>query len=551
MSRFNKAVALGVRSPVATIEAPIRTALGGQGYERTPQSELFLLAVSSMSDPKGAFHEDGRARDARFTELVKAVSTDTAWITGFIGYLRNEANIRSAAIVAAADAVKHRLSLGIQGNRQIISAALQRADEPGEMLAYWFATYGRNVPKPVKRGIADALDRMWNERSYLKWDTDSKAFRFADVLQICHPHSEKQWQNALFKFSLDNRYGANETPEILGMIRARKALMEMPVPERSQVTAGQLQEAGMTWESFAGWKQSAMDGPSWDKIIPSMGIFALVRNLRNFDAAKISRTSVRLIEDKLTDPAEIARSRMFPMRFLNAYRAVEESDTVTAWGPILETALDLSLSNVPVLGGRTLILTDLSGSMYDRTLTEMSNLRWADAACIFGAALARRSAQADLYGFGWEAKHFPVPTKGSLLKLAKGMADVQVDGGPAGWPGRMFPGLGGTNTIQAIQNTYTGQDRIVLLTDEQYAPAWGSLQNGLPSWEAVDEALAKTNVPVYVWNFAGYRAAQGRSGNRKRHTLGGLSDISFKIIPALEAGTTQNWPWMQKQTSAS
>jgi hypothetical protein len=543
VARFNSAPHLGVRSPIATIEAPARTALGARGVSRDQRSELFLLAVSNMSEPKGAFHEDGRARDERFTHLVRELSPDTDWITGFIGYLRGEANIRSASIVAAADAVHERLSRGIQGNRQIISAALQRADEPGEMLAYWFATYGRNVPKPVKRGIADALDRMWNERSYLKWDTDSKAFRFADVLQICHPKSEKQWQNALFKFSLDNRYGTNETPEILGMVRARKALMEMPVAARSEVTAGQLQEAGMTWESFAGWKQSAMDGPSWDKIIPSMGIFALVRNLRNFDQSKISRTSVRLIEDKLTDPDEIAKSRMFPMSFLNAYRAVDESDTVTAWGPILETALDLSLSNVPVLGGRTLILTDLSGSMYDHTLTEMSNLRWADAACIFGAALARRSEQVDLYGFGWETKPFQV--RGSLLKLAKGMADVQVDGSRAGYIGQMFPGLGGTNTIQAIQNTYTGQDRIVLLTDEQYAPAWATNQ-GLPTWAAVDDALAATKAPVYVWNFAGYRAAQGRSGNRKRHTFGGLSDVSFRLIESIERGLSQNWPWERK-----
>lgn len=38
----------------------------------------------------------------------------------------------------------------------MIASVLRRPDEPGELLAYWTATYGRAVPKPVKRGIADA-----------------------------------------------------------------------------------------------------------------------------------------------------------------------------------------------------------------------------------------------------------------------------------------------------------------------------------------------------------------------------------------------------------
>ena len=41
------------------------------------------------------------------------------------------------------------------------SSVLQRADEPGELLAYWLAAHGRAVPKPVKRGVADAAVRLY------------------------------------------------------------------------------------------------------------------------------------------------------------------------------------------------------------------------------------------------------------------------------------------------------------------------------------------------------------------------------------------------------
>jgi hypothetical protein len=57
-----------------------------------------------------------------------------------------------------------------------VDSVLQRADEPGEALAYWTATYGRAIPKPVKHGIADAVGRLYTERSLLKYDNATDAF---------------------------------------------------------------------------------------------------------------------------------------------------------------------------------------------------------------------------------------------------------------------------------------------------------------------------------------------------------------------------------------
>ena len=65
--------------------------------------------------------------------------------------------MRSAAIVMAAEYV----AAGGANGRAVIAAALQRPDEPAEMLGYWFTTHGRNVPMPVKRGVADAVRRLY------------------------------------------------------------------------------------------------------------------------------------------------------------------------------------------------------------------------------------------------------------------------------------------------------------------------------------------------------------------------------------------------------
>jgi len=77
-----------VRSPI-TSTVPGVTALGGQGFERDAKSELFLLAVSNMVNPGGAFHENGKTRDARYTTLIAQTAPDTEWFTGFLGFLRD------------------------------------------------------------------------------------------------------------------------------------------------------------------------------------------------------------------------------------------------------------------------------------------------------------------------------------------------------------------------------------------------------------------------------------------------------------------------------
>ena len=43
--------------------------------------------------------------------------------------------------------------------------------------------HGRNVPMPVKRGVADAGRRLYNERAALRYDGLSLQMRMADVVE--------------------------------------------------------------------------------------------------------------------------------------------------------------------------------------------------------------------------------------------------------------------------------------------------------------------------------------------------------------------------------
>jgi hypothetical protein len=138
----------------------------------------------------------------------------------------------------------------------------------------------------------------------------------------------------------------------------------------------------MTWEDALSLGGSRLPKDRlWEAMIPSMGYMAKLRNLRNFDQAGVSDAVAATVAARLADPAEVARSRQLPMRFLSAYRAAPS----LRWAYALETALQHALSNVPALAGRTLVLIDTSGSM-NSTFSRDGALRCWDAAAVFGLA---------------------------------------------------------------------------------------------------------------------------------------------------------------------
>ena len=50
-------------------------------------------------------------------------------------------------------------------------------------------------------------------------------------------------------------------------------------------------------------------------------------------------------------------------------------------------------------------------------------------------------------------------------------------------------------------------------------------------------------MPVYTWSLAGYQVGHGPSGEGNRHTFGGLSDAAFAMIPLIEDGVNERWPF--------
>jgi hypothetical protein len=540
MSKFNTTSArprAGVGPIKSAPASNLSTFEGATGFARDAKSELFLAAVSDFGG-EGTFYESATNRAERLKKLTHEVAVqDPEWTTNFIQWLRNEANMRTASLTTALEGAKALNKAGIPGGRKLISNAIRRADEAGEALAYWMSTNGRKIPSAVKRGIADGAVKSFNEYSLAKYDTASHGFRFGDVIELTHPSPKDAKQSDLFKFALDRRRDSSAEPtESLTMLQKRKAFLALPDAEKRElVNSGQaisvLSEAGLTWEVLSSaYGKGGLDAKGWEAIIPSMGYMALLRNLRNFEEKGVSDAVLDQVTSRISDPAEVAKSRQLPFRFLAAYQANKDS---LRFAYPLEKALKASLENLPALDGDTLFLVDRSISMFDG-FSKNTNLSWADGAAIFGTALALRAEKATLVQYGNASEIINFRKNDSILTtLGK------------------FKSMGGTMTYDALVKHYdpSRHTRVVLITDEQASGAYyRSSGQGRWGYQTVQgdilDAIPST-VPTYTWNLAGYRAGHGES-KANRTYLGGLSDQAFKLIPLLERGYDAGWPWEVK-----
>ncbi len=514
MVKFAKTgVRPNVHAPIKTKGAmKVRTHEGARAFKRDAKSELFLLAVTNMVSEQ-TFYEPGSKRDQRFVNLIhKVTKNDPEWVQRFVPWLRNTAQMRSAAVQMAAEYV----AAGGPNGRQVIASAMSRADEPAEMLAYWAAQYGRNYPQSVKRGTADAVQRLFTEYAGLKYDGVSRAWRMGDVIELTHPKPADDKQSDLFRYLLDRRHHPDEmsVADTLQMVKRRVRLEATSMDERRLALrsegAEMLAEAGATWEWLSGWLPGGMDAEAWEAVIPAMGYMALLRNLRNFDQAGISPQVEDYVKSVLTDPDAVARSRQFPYRFWSAYKNVPS----LTWAPTLERALELSVSNVPKLSGRTLVLTDTSGSM-TMPVSRNSKIAHFEIAALFAAAVARKSDDLDLISFASYSERIPFRETQSVLRTIE---KVESRIGRVGH---------GTNLGRAVRKHYAGHDRVVVFSDMQ-------THDQLPD-------LAGTK--VFVFNTGGYRNTPFRVGDKGHYELGGFTDATFRLMAILEDLQDADWPF--------
>ncbi|MFC7561677.1 hypothetical protein ACFQU9_00130 [Actinomadura namibiensis] len=439
---------------------------------------LFVSTVTRIGYRDAFFLWPEHARNAFAASVRDAARRDPEWTAAFLEWLRTATPMRYPALVGAAAFVAERRDAGLHGmSRRVVGSVLRRADDPGYLLAHWVSTYGRAVPKPVKRGVADAVVRLYDEAAARSCDTAGhrlalpsfahhdlmnnggvrvpRPFRFGQVIRLVHPVARDERQNAVFRRALDGR---------------------RPAPGRAGRPSG--------------------DG--WERIAPLLPLEEVLHGLRRMDAAGLPFEAAMEIAERLGDADAVRAAGLGPVRIAAAWRAVADR----RWAPALERAAGFLLEAMPRIPGRTLIALD-----HDHP-----------GSAVFGLALARLCASADVVTL--EGGAFPlVPGESPLHALHRWRASDLPSPGRSDWA--------------AVRKAFAGHDRVVVVDD------WiGSLPEfGVPSYAWQTRHGGVPEVPGWLTFQGRRRGAAGhpddRGGAGRRVALGllpgGLSHARERV----------------------
>jgi hypothetical protein len=241
-----------------------------------------------------------------------------------------------------------------------VARVCQRADEPAELLALYWADGKSPVSKQLRRGLAWAM-RRFGEYDLGKYNREGSV-SLRDVLFLARPKPKDDKQEELWK---------------------RLAADELKTPD--------------TWE--VALSAGADKKETFTRLIKTgkLGYLALLRNLRNMAEADV--------DSKVITNAILARKgadKVLPFRFIAAAKAAPQFENS------LDIALQMQLETETHLPGKTLVLVDVSGSM-NAPLSTRSDMNRIDAAC--GVAIVAREMADNCRIFAFSERVEEIPAR--------------------------------------------------------------------------------------------------------------------------------------------
>ena len=452
---------------------------GGEAYTQDPRLELASILLTSFAQDQ--YYRSSEQTFAELADLLTRI--DPLFAAKAAVYARTEFGLRSITHVLAAELALH--ASGKPWAKAFYDRIVKRPDDMLEIAAYYFGQGGTTLPNAMKKGFAVAFDRF-DGYQLAKYRGERKSVTLVDLVNLVHPVPTRQNAQALQALVADE-------------------LRNTQTWETKLTRAGQ--EAGSE-EDKAERKAEA-----WAELIAAdkLGYFALLRNLRN-----IAEQAPELIDPVctlLTDEKRIRQSLVLPFRFITAFDAVNEAD-VEGKRQLLDAlnqALELSLANVPVFPGRTLVVLDDSGSMtWAHNKEGVAPIR---IGAIF-AAMLFKSNNADLMRFSDDASYVRAYHRDSVATIANNLVKNARSAG--------------TNFHAIFQQAANVYDRIIILSDMQ-----GWMGHASPAKDLTEYKRRKNADPhIYSIDLQGYGTLQ--FPERNVYALAGVSDKVFSLMRLLE-----------------
>jgi 60 kDa SS-A/Ro ribonucleoprotein len=496
MARFTKR-----KSPTVAQVADTHNYAGGKAFSKSAKTELVGRLLASFL--QSTFYQSADVQLGQLVQVAHKVD-DPLFLAKASVYARNVFGMRSVTHVVAAVVAKIIRDTNMKNGKipaigkpwfkRYFDKVVARPDDMVEIMSYFLSHYKKPIPNSLKKGFADAFGRF-DRYQLAKYRMEGKELTLRKLAKLVWPTITDKNRDAI-----------------------------------ADLWAGTLSSAGQTWEaklSEAGKAENIAEAKAtaWRDLVLEGKIaqFALLRNLRNImqQAPEVIDAACEL----LMSSNRINDSKILPFRYHTAWNELREAGLVNnvATRKVLsavQTAFDISCSNVPDLGGRTLIALDVSGSMKGGHFGgETGNRSPFNMGALFAGVISRANPSADLVIFSSDCKAFKVDKSLPVFTTVEAI--------------RRVAQFGGTNfhsVYRWAESHNVAYDRIIFLSDGE---AWQGYNEAQRSQDHYNK-IKGTDTKLYFFDLAGGKTLQFKEN--KLFYVPGFSEKVFDLMDKLERG---------------
>lgn len=454
---------------------------GGRVYIKSPIEEWLNFLFSSYLEDR--FYEDKDEQMSRFLDLTE----DVAEVYGgyeFIAkcalFARNELGMRSVAQLVAAWLNDKQFD----GKRKFFATFPHRPDDVAEVFAA-LEILNQKYSHALNRGFADYLSTL-SDYSIGKYKMNSRKWNMHDIINRTHAYSQAI-----------NDY-----------------------------QRGQLAPVD-TWETAISTASPEKKAAEWKRLVEEgkLGYLALIRNLRNIYANdEINDFWIkRYLVPQLTNIEAIHRSMVFPYQIYAAAKHCKINNLSILHA--LSAAFKISVTNMPKLDGKNIVILDVSGSM-DCRISRDSNITIKEAGAVYAAAMMLANPDTEFIKFG----NYALQRKLRMTDNIFLMIDQMVANDDCGY---------GTIISSAFKLMNKPYDRIFVISDMQVMDknkswSWDNPISGSASYDEYCKQYGAAE--LFSFDLGNYHTQYANPNNPNVHLLTSLSEKTFKMIELLSQG---------------
>jgi 60 kDa SS-A/Ro ribonucleoprotein len=344
----------------------------------------------------------------------------------------------------------------------------------------------------------------------------------SDIVKMVHPKPTDKTREALFGYFIGRDYDFEALPAIVRNFEAFKKGESLEVPDVpfQMLTALPL--------SKAEWTAIARRAP-WQMTRMNLNTFA---RHRVFDEPGLTE----LIANRLRDPEEIAKARVFPYQLLVAHAMTTQNANIPQEiSEALQDAMEIATANVPAIDGQVYVCPDVSGSMLTPVTGHREGattvVRCIDVAALVSAAVLRKNPNTRVLPFACRVVKVRLNPRDSVMTNAERLAAI---------------GGGGTNSsapLARLNRKNAKGDLVIFVSDNE---SWVDAGRGrgtatMREWNVFKQR--NPNARLVCIDVQPYRTVQAKE-REDILNVGGFSDQVFDVISEFARGGLNADHWI-------